>query len=163
MHLKEYSNVRRMPQVQVSKRYEIKYPRKVYVAMIEDVELTLKILEHFAQDSVGFPANVTYEDLCGLFPDESHEKISYHLLCAAENDLLKVAYQETNNAWGYTCKFTSGIAGLTAKGGEYVHHARSHFWDKALKSLREQKVEVTTAVLVKYIPAIIGQALGIDG
>ena len=67
-------------QVQVSKQYTISYERKSYFAMIEDVELTRKILEHFAQDSVGFPTNLTYEDLCNVFAKEDAGRIAYHLV-----------------------------------------------------------------------------------
>ena len=128
--------------------------------MIEDPELTRKILEYFAQDSVPYPANVTFDDLCAVFNKEDPERISYHLLCAAKTNLLEVPYKETHTGDGVLLTFDY-ISGLTPEGGEYVQHSRTSLWDKAIHQVKESGVAVTTAILVNYLPKLANKMLGI--
>ena len=147
--------------VTISKQYTITFSSREFIAMIEDPDLTRRILEHFAQDSVGYPANVSYEDLCGVFNNEGPEKIAYHLLCAAQNDLLNVPHKETHTFGGNILTFDY-ISGLTAKGGEYVRHTQSGLWQKALKLISDNKIKATTDILVEFLPVLVKETLGIS-
>ncbi len=128
--------------------------------MIEDVELTRKILEYFAQEDIGFPANVTLEELCGIFNDRNEDEISYHLVCAEESGLLTADYTVTKTFDGHILTF-GYISGLTAQGGDYVRYSQSH-WGQALQVLREKKVAVTREILTELLPALAKQVLGIN-
>ena len=49
--------------------------------MIEDPKLTRDILEYFAQEEVGFPANVmVQQELADAFPDHELPILQYHVV-----------------------------------------------------------------------------------
>lgn len=109
--------------------------------MIEDPELTLKILTYFADDAVGFPANTDVQDLTGVFPDVPVDRLTYHVICAIDCGLLRGEYSQARVMEGayYTVGF---IDGLTQEGGEYVRAtsntkflAQAQLISKALGSL----------------------------
>ncbi len=146
----------------ISQQYTIHLLAKDFHSMIEDPNLTRKILEHFAQDDVGFPANITLEGLCNVFGDIEPDKVAYHLLCAAENHLLLVDYNKTDTLGGKS-HFTFGpISGLTPEESEYVHYSRTTLWDTAMHKVKESGVAVTTAILVDFLPKLAMQVLGVD-
>ena len=126
--------------------------------MIEDPKLTREILEYFAQDNVGFPADKTIEDLKEAFPGDEPSRLEYHVVCALENGLLMGEFSQTKT---YSrVFFTVGfISGLTSKGGDYVRESRSKFWKDAWKKIQDQGIEVTTTRMLEVLPKIISAAL----
>ena len=68
---------------------EARFREEEVSALIEDPKLTLKILQYFARDEIGFPSNKTSEDLAKEFPEERQEgSITYHVVCAQMTGLL---------------------------------------------------------------------------
>ena len=57
--------------------------------MIENPELTRKILEYFASDEIRFPANKTLDDLKSEFSDEELDVLAYHVSCAHERRAIR--------------------------------------------------------------------------
>lgn len=127
--------------------------------MIENVDLTLKILEHFARDDVGYPANLTVEHLKKEFPDEGWDRITYHVRCAEECGLLEAQINEKHTFDGAIVN-VGYISGLTASGGEYVRNARSKFRDEAKNEIIKSGLEVTTSLLAQVMGGLIARALG---
>ena len=126
--------------------------------MIEDPDLTRRILEYFAGADVGFPADKTVQDLVDIFPEADKPCLDYHVMCASQQDLLEATWSKTETLDGitYTISF---ISGLTAKGGNYVRDARSKFWQKAIDQIKDAGLEVTTDRLCGLIPNLISSAL----
>ena len=63
--------------------------------MIENPNLTRRILEYFASDDVKFPANKRVEELkAEAFPEVDLSCLKYHVKCAEENGLLTVTITE---------------------------------------------------------------------
>ncbi len=128
--------------------------------MIEDPVTTLKILEYFARDEVGFPANVTLNELMEAFPKLDRQELMYHTICAIENELLIGNYRKTTTSQGvaYNVGFLDGIL---HKGSEYVIHAGTDkVWKKAVETLEKAGIKVTTTALVNQIPKAIADILG---
>ena len=128
--------------------------------MLEDPKITRDILEYFARDDVGFPANVMIQrELADAFPQQDLSVLRYHVLCALKSDLLMVAsYDVQDRHDGVDIRF-GHVIGLTAKGGNYVRDARTTFWDKAAAKIREAGLKVTTDRLVEVIADLTGKAL----
>ena len=83
--------------------------------MVERPELTRYILEYFARDDVGFPADKYISDLQAAFPDEDPDTLSYHVWCAGDADLLLVNMTMTHGLDGV--RIGAGVlTGLTASG-----------------------------------------------
>ena len=139
---------------------ESKWDRRTHNKMIEDPEFTREILEYFASDDVDFPANKTVQkDLVKAFGSYSNRsRIQYHLMCAYDNELLRGDFKEIKTMQGVQYNF-GYIAGLTAKGGDYIRDSRSKFWGEALTKLKEAGVAVTTKSLLQCINGLISNAL----
>ena len=126
--------------------------------MIEDPDLTRRILEYFAWDDVGFPADKTVQDLVDMFPEADEPCLVYHVMCASQQDLLLATWSKAETLDGIT--YTIGfISGLSAKGGNCVRDARSKFWQKAIDKIKDAGLEVTTDRLCGLIPNLISSAL----
>ena len=121
--------------------------------MIENPELTLKILRHFARDDVPFPSNLADEDLYQVFPKEKPENIKYSLYCAIKTGLLKGSVIDTSTFDGDDYMI-SRIFGLSPKGGDYVRNAERHF-EKALDLIRKKGEAVTTSLLVQVVNQLV--------
>ena len=128
--------------------------------MTENPDLTLTILRHFARGDVGFPANITTDELakqlnCDLM------NVEYHVYCAIESDLLKANYTvvPTFGARGYNFSF---IDGLTPAGDAYVKAAHSgggSVWLEAKQRLTDAGLKITTKLLVEMLPRITGEIM----
>lgn len=118
--------------------------------MIEDPDLTLKILKHFARDDVGYPAHVSPNDLVKEFPGESRSRINYHVMCAIDCEFLRGKYDRVAAARGvaYTFGF---IDGLTKAGGDYVRNSETRLWDEAKKTIIEKGLAITTTHLITFM------------
>lgn len=125
-----------------------------YLSMIENPDLTRRILEYFAREDVTFPANATIETLLVEFPDADRATLSYHILCCVKNDLLfgQAKVIEGNSG---TEIFTGWLSGLTPKGGEYVRDSRSVYWKQAWKKIEDAGMTVTTDKLIECMSSII--------
>ena len=128
--------------------------------MLEDPKITRDILEYFARDDVGFPANVMVQrELAGAFPENDLSVLQYHVLCALKSDLLMVAsYDVQDRHDGVDIRF-GHVIGLTAKGGNYVRDARTTFWDKAATKIGDAGLNMTTDRLVEVIADLAAKAL----
>ena len=116
--------------------------------MIEDPQLTLKILQYFAQEEVGWPANKTFQDVSKMFPEESHERIQYHIICAIDGGLLKGTYRRTSTFQGV--RYSVGILdGLSKVGGDYVRKASSPLWNQAKDLLAKKGLALTTSHMLE--------------
>lgn len=130
--------------------------------MIEDIELTRKILELFASDDVGFPANLRVQtDLEENFPDIPLETLQYHIICAFECGLLHGSYDRNVMHDGiiYTIDF---IDGLTASGGEYIRQSRSSHLDTAKKLIQNAGAQITTSLLIEALNHTVRKAVGLS-
>lgn len=130
--------------------------------MIEDVELTRRILKVVAGDS-GFPAGVTLEKLEKEIPRDSsdppgdhvrhRERITYHVVLAYENGLLlgeKIV--ATNMGMGTRNEyFVDQIDGLTTTGCNYLGYAQSKYWQRTLSLFAEEGVKATTQEMIKLL------------
>ena len=127
--------------------------------MIEDPNLTRRILEYFASDDVEFPANKTVEELkAEVFPEVDLARVTYHVKCAAENGLLTVSIREESTF--QSVYFVFGyISGLTATGGEYVRGSRSKYWDEAKEKVFSKGLELTTGNVLQAMSNLISAAL----
>ena len=119
--------------------------------MIEDIELTREILEFFAKENVPFPANVTIGDLTNHFPNEHIGRLEYHVICAAENGLLIAPKTERASTFKSIAYVIGRIDGLTAKGGDYVKHSRTRFWQQAKDQCASIGIKQTTAILCNLV------------
>ena len=159
MHLIKSHGLDNMP-VQIGRPWVVRLSWDCYAAMIEDVELTRKILEHFAQDEVGFPANLSYEDICSAFGDTDQQTIAFHLWCACDAGLLEGSCNEKELMDGWQVTF-GWFLGLNIRGSNYVHDSRGSLWAKAVKRLKEHKATVTTAAIVEILPVLLKETLEI--
>ena len=127
--------------------------------MIEDPKLTLRILQYFARDDVGYPANMTVQrHLRKEFPEVRVDKLQYHVVCAFENDLLQGDYERNVMFEGVSLN-TGYIDGLTARGGDYVRDAGTKFWQDAWDKIEEAGIVVTTGLLVDVVAKLVRTAV----
>ena len=127
--------------------------------MIEDPKITRDILEYFARDDIGFPANVMVQrELADAFPQHDFSVLQYHVLCAFQSDLLMGFYESQDRHDGVDIRI-GHIIGLTAKGGTYVRDARTRFWDKAIARISEAGLNATTDRLLEVIADLAAKAL----
>ena len=127
--------------------------------MIENPELTLKILRFFAQPDVPFPANFFAQDVFDKFPDEAQDEITYHVRCAKRAGLLEADMAEQTGISGMMLQIGC-VYGLTHEGGEYVRCAANHL-EAAVKKLKEAGEEVTTGALVTVVKALMLASIGL--
>lgn len=127
--------------------------------MIEDPDLTRRILEYFANDAIDFPANVQVEQhLSAEFPEIGVSSLQYHVVCAIENGLLRGDVERTSMLEGVIV--TIGyIDGLSAKGGNYVRNSRTTFWRQAWEKIESTGLEVTTERLVVALAKMTSNAV----
>ena len=112
--------------------------------MIENPEITLKILRIYARDETPWPANYRVEDIVRLTDDFERNVIEYHLICAIESELLRGSVNRTSTFAGSVYTF-GYIDGLTAKGGEYVCNSENpEVWNKAKDYLISEGLKITT-------------------
>ena len=84
--------------------------------MIENVELTLKILKQFA-DEQEYPTRLTVESLYQQFPDEDQGEIDYSVICAIRTGLLDGNVSFTRNLSGPQIYRFGRLTGLSPQGG----------------------------------------------
>ena len=130
--------------------------------MIENPELTRKILEYFASDEIRFPANKTLDDLKSEFSDEELDVLAYHVSCAHEEGLLEVGLTKTSTLSDGELITVGWITGLTQPGGEYVRHSQTKFWNQAKNVIQETGQKVTTTALRDVLFMLTRKALGLD-
>ena len=126
--------------------------------MIEKPELTLQILEYFADEDVTWPADKLVEDLEAAFPGEGEDSLVYHVICAHEAGFLHANISETATSDGVISQI-GYISGLTQAGGEYVRHSRTKLLDQATDLAKTSGVEITTKLLAKVLPKLAIKAL----
>ena len=121
--------------------------------MIEDPQLTLKILQYFAQEEVGWPANKTLQDVSKMFPEERQGRIQYHIICAIDGGLLKGTYRRTPTFQGV--RYSVGILdGLSKVGGDYIRKASSPLWNQAKDLLAEKGLALTTSHMLETMDGL---------
>lgn len=131
--------------------------------MLEDPQLTLKILKYFARDDIGFPSNKTVDDLVKEIPGEAgREQIVYHVICAEENGLLRANIRDDSvlGKDGRRCEI-SYMDGLTAKGGEYVRASEGCFWNEAWNYLQKQGSQITTQTLLLTLKQLFLKSINV--
>ena len=128
--------------------------------MIENPELTLKILKYFARDDVTWPANLTVEDLLAELPRESRDSLAYHIYCAEEAELLDCQIIRTKVLDGSDIQI-GNIVGLTQKGGEYVSNSQTQYRALAIDQLINAGVGLSTKILGLVTEKLIKSALSL--
>ena len=128
--------------------------------MIEDPDLSLRILQHFADDSVPYPSNFDFRtDLVPAFNDVAPETLAYHVHCCIRGGLLD---GDTSIAAGFgNAEIVVGwMHGLTVAGGNYVRQAEAlGFWQRALDRLSAAGVRPTTTALAQVLARLTSEAL----
>lgn len=123
--------------------------------MLEDTELTLEILRHFAKDEVPFPADLTESDIYDLFPDKDRGQVAYSLLCAKQAGLLMCSVSKSEPLSGPVRYAFVSIEGLTQQGGEYVRFAEDQTRVNGLiKSIKQKGWSVTTSLLIEALKSL---------
>ncbi len=123
--------------------------------MIENPEITLKILRIYARDETPWPANYCVEDIVRLTDDFERNAIEYHLICAIESELLHGSVNKTSMMDGNLYTF-GYIDGLTAKGSEYVCNSENpEVWNKAKDYLISAGLKLTTNNLVTAVSDVV--------
>ena len=132
--------------------------------MIEDPKLTLKILQYFARDEIGFPSNKTSADLAKEFPEEKQEgSITYHVVCAQMTGLLMAKVIRVSGTGpdgpGYV---VISMDGLTPTGGNYVRAAESKgVWDTARERIAKAGFSITTELMKAGMKLYINEIIGL--
>lgn len=122
--------------------------------MIEDPQITVRILKHFA-DNLEFPAHARVESLLkDIHPKIDEKTLKYHLYVCIENELLVGKYRIVTAFEGSDISI-GVLEGLTPKGGDYVRDSDSHLWERARQSLIDQGIAVTTSRLVELIARLV--------
>lgn len=121
--------------------------------MIENVDLTKKILEYIGGPETPFPLNLHPNDIVNRFPEEDEDQVLFSLHCAAEARLLDGANVQGEHRLLKTGErqfFLGTIYGLTSEGRDYVAGAERH-WSTVISNLKESGKKVTTMVLKPLI------------
>lgn len=127
--------------------------------MIENPELTLNLLRHFARDDVPYPSNLEPADLYAAFPDQNPADIDYSVICAIQSGLLDGDILDASTFDGRNI-FISHMDGLSQAGGEYVRHAASQY-ERAINEIQKTGIEVSTDILSAYVKKLVFGALGL--
>ena len=125
------------------------------IAMLEDPTLTRDILAYFARDEVGYPAQVTIEELQRAFNDVTPDKLAYHTKLAIDLELLDGRYKTVPFYGGQEELMFLSLSGLTRQGSDYVRMARTPGWRKACEELKETGRAVSTAILVQVLAGAV--------
>ena len=135
------------------------WEKEEFDSIIENPEFTKEILEYFARDEIGFPANETYRTLHkNVFPEKSEAELLYHLSCCFDNGLLHGELLRSKALDGNYLG-TGYIDGLTAKGGDYVRNSQTRYWDQACAKIKEVGVNMTTSNIIGCLNSLVEQAL----
>ena len=118
--------------------------------MIENPELTLKILRHIARDDVAFPANLTLEDIQAQFPGEDGDAIAYSVVCAFDAGFLMGGEYRRIRTGMQAHYRIANIDGLSRAGGEYVRAAATHY-QEAVAAVRKMGWDVTTDAVSRML------------
>lgn len=121
---------------------------KLELPMIENPELTLRILRYIAQDDVPFPANLTYEKLLEEFPDEKPGAVACSVILAYKANLLMGSgVHRTDYKSKAEAQFRIGlIDGLSPEGTFYVGNAKTQF-DKACELAKHMGWDLTSVAI----------------
>ncbi len=128
--------------------------------MIENTELTLNILRHFARDDVPYPSNLCPSDLYAAFPNHDQANIDYSVICSIQAGLLDGGTLDASTLEGRSI-IISYMDGLSQEGGEYVRNAASQY-EKAVNEIQKTGIKVSTEILVACVKKLAFEALGID-
>ena len=121
--------------------------------MIEDVELTRKILELYA-DEDKWPSQIDGYKIREKFPDETEDRLIAHVVWAADAGMFKgEAYSTFTHTMGTQYGF-GYPHGLSKLGSDYVQYARGSVWDKAKEEGRKKGIPLTTSILAKILPTL---------
>ena len=123
--------------------------------MIEDIELTRKILETYA-DEDEWPSKIEETDLRRAFPDVRDDILIAHLVWATDAGMFKgKGYYRVELMGGPEYGF-GYPDGLSKVGSDYVHSARqSNLWEKGKKQIAEKGLPLSTSVMSRVLAKII--------
>lgn len=127
--------------------------------MTEDVELTRKILNVYAEEEE-FPSSIDANSICLKFQQEyGRDKVMAHLVWAKDAGLLLgPVYSITEFAMGPQYD-PRRVHGLSKAGSDYIAYANSGLWDKAKKYAKDKSIPATTQVLAKILPKLAEQSM----
>ena len=127
--------------------------------MIEDVEMTRKILYLYAdEEGNNWPSKIEEWDIMQQVPNEEPSKVRAHLQWAYEAGLLDGKPFCHVEAPGVGPIFNHP-KGLTKSGSDYVKLARSSLWEKAINYVRSDGLQPTTSALAKVMSQLAANSL----
>ena len=127
--------------------------------MIENPEITLKILKAFAQDDVPWPAKFTIEDITNWIDNCDRATIEYHLICAIDSGMLHGDYTKSTTFSGNIYTF-GYFDGLTVEGGEYIRNfENSNIWNLAKDKLISEGITITTRNMLSAISVVVNDLI----
>ena len=129
--------------------------------MIENIQLTRKILEYVAE-APNFPAGITIEALEEAIPREPDDppgdhvrhrsRLTYHVVLACDAGLLKMGEYEVEGSGSVRPSYyIDQIDGLSVAGCNYVRYAQSNLWHNALELFAKEGAKATTAEMAKVL------------
>lgn len=108
--------------------------------MIEDVELTRKILEIYAADG-DFPSSISANSVCLELQDEyGRQEVTQHLVWAKDAGLLSGPVYSRIDVLSGPQYSLRRVDGLSKEGSDYVLYARSGLWDKAKNHIKKKSL-----------------------
>lgn len=130
--------------------------------MLEDPNVSLRILRYFAQDDVPYPANAEFDDVAAELSDIDKPTLAYHLKVCIDADLLDGNCVLTETFGGSELLF-GWLHGLTSAGSDLVRYAaRRRRWRKALR-LARRSGSLTTQVVARVAADLVAHKLGLNG
>ena len=136
--------------------------REVLNSMKEDVEITKKIIQVYADEEY-FPSRMALDDLRRALAqrgvDVTPDQLAYHLVCAIDAGLfLGEGYEATK--FYLSIEYTIGrIDGLHVRGSDYYHESQSSLWDKAKQALQERAIPLTTKAMAPMLTEQLKNAI----
>ena len=121
--------------------------------MTEDIELTRKILELYA-DEDKWPSSIGEAELREAFPDVHTNVLTAHIVWAQDSGMFKGKAYEIYRHMGGVEYIIGAPDGLSKEGSDYVKYARTSLWDKAKERAKEKSVPLTTQLLAKILPQL---------
>lgn len=130
--------------------------------MLEDPNVSLRILCYFAQDDVPYPANADFDDIAAELSDIDKPTLAYHLKMCIDAELLDGNCVQTETFGGSELLF-GWLHGLTSAGSDLVRYAaKRRRWRKVLRLARKSG-SVTTQVVARVAADLVAHKLGLNG
>ena len=126
---------------------DVRWTSAEHSTLIEDPDLTLRILRHLAPYDSRKPAETTVLELHAAFPENDIPELTHHVVCAAECGLLH-AHISRLTAFDWVSIDVTSINCLTARGKDFADDAKTQARHTAIDKLNRAGLRVTTREIV---------------